>query len=97
MKVRFTPGAVGDLTDIGDALRRIDPTGAANVRSDIEAAVRTMGEHPFSGRRQDGDDVRKTVTRRYGYLIYYAVDDREAVVTVLAVRHQARERPYGDG
>lgn len=97
MKVRFTPGAVGDLAEIGDTLRRINPTVAANVRSDIEAAVRTMGEHPFSGRRQDGDDVRKMVTRRYGYLIYYTVDGRDGIVTVLAVRHPARERPYGDG
>ena len=40
--------------------------------------------------------VRKHVTRRYGYLVYYTIDDAAGEVQVLAIQHPARERSFQD-
>jgi toxin ParE1/3/4 len=40
--------------------------------------------------------VRKLVTRKYAYLIYYTVDEAADEIVVLNVRHPARERDYED-
>jgi plasmid stabilization system protein ParE len=36
--------------------------------------------------------VRRLVTRRYPYLVYYEIDDGTDEVAILAIRHPARER-----
>ena len=38
--------------------------------------------------------VRKVMTRKYLYLIYYSCDANEIVI--LTIRHSARERSYQD-
>jgi toxin ParE1/3/4 len=36
------------------------------------------------------------VTKKYSYLIYYAVDDTADEIVVLNVKHPSREREYTD-
>ena len=48
------------------------------------------------GRRQTVEGVRKIVTRRYPYLVYYKVDAVTREVVVLSIRHPARKREYED-
>jgi plasmid stabilization system protein ParE len=40
--------------------------------------------------------VRKLVTRRYGYLAYYALDEQAEEVVILTIQHPARDRPFTD-
>ena len=40
--------------------------------------------------------MRKLVTRRYPYLVYYTVDDRAEEIIILAIQHPAREREHSD-
>lgn len=40
--------------------------------------------------------VRKLVTRRYPYLVYYSADDATDEIVVLTIQHPARERARSD-
>lgn len=40
--------------------------------------------------------MRKIVTRRFGYLIYYTVDEVVEEVVILNVKHPARRREQED-
>ena len=42
------------------------------------------------------EGVRKLVTRRYSYLVYYTVDEAAEEIIILTVQHPAREREYED-
>jgi toxin ParE1/3/4 len=51
---------------------------------------------PNVGRLQTTEGVRKLVTRKYSYLIYYTGDEAADEVIVLSVKHSARERDHSD-
>jgi toxin ParE1/3/4 len=51
---------------------------------------------PEVGRRQTVEGVRKFVTARYRYLIYYAVDQTAEEIVILTIQHPAREREHED-
>ena len=40
--------------------------------------------------------MRKLVTRRYPYLVYYTIDDEAEEIVILAIRHPARQREHSD-
>jgi hypothetical protein len=40
--------------------------------------------------------VRKLVTRRYAYLVYYTIDEPGEEIVVLTIQHPAREREHED-
>jgi toxin ParE1/3/4 len=40
--------------------------------------------------------VRKLVTRKYAYLIYYTVDEAAEEIVILNVKHPAQEREHSD-
>jgi toxin ParE1/3/4 len=92
VKLRFTPPAVFDLTAIADHMRQRNPAAAARVRSSILKSLDNLTVFPRMERKQSTLGVRKLVTRRYSYLVYYKVDmdARE----VLRIRHPARKRKY---
>lgn len=51
---------------------------------------------PNVGRLQTTEGVRKLVTVKYSYLIYYTVDEVAEEIIVLSVKHGARERDHSD-
>jgi plasmid stabilization system protein ParE len=59
----------------------------------ILESLRHLGLFPQIGRRQRVADVRKLVTRRYPYLVYYTVDEE---IVILIIQHPARERTHSD-
>ena len=65
MKLRFTPRAIHDLTEIGDYVAERSPSGALRVRAAIIDSLKRLTAFPQSGRRQTIDGVRKVVTRKY--------------------------------
>ena len=51
---------------------------------------------PRAGRPQQTPGVRKFITRKYAYLVYYTVDDGAEEITVLNVKHPAQKREHED-
>jgi plasmid stabilization system protein ParE len=96
MKLRFTSRAIQDLTDIADYIHERDPSAALRVRVAILDSLQNLVVFPESGRRQKLDGVRKLVTRRYSYIIYYFLDETADEIVILTIQHPAREREHED-
>jgi hypothetical protein len=54
------------------------------------------GPVPQVGRAQTIAGVRKLVTRKYPYVVYYTVDEKSEEVIILTIQHPAQERNYQD-
>ena len=96
MRLRFTPRAVADLISIADYIRERNPQAALSVRAAILESLRLLLQFPKLGREQSVEGVRKLVTRRYGYLAYYTLDEQAEEVVILAVQHPSRDRPFAN-
>jgi addiction module RelE/StbE family toxin len=96
MRLRVTPRAFRDLEEISNYIRERNPQAAARVSSAIQESLRLLPTFPQLGRQQATTGVRKIVTRRYPYLVYYRVDKVNAEVVILTVQHPARDREYED-
>jgi plasmid stabilization system protein ParE len=92
MKLRFTSRAIRDIAEIADYIRTRNPAAAARVRDSILDSLRTLMLFPNSGRAQALEGVRKLVTRRYRYLVYYVVDTSADEMVILTIQHPARDR-----
>lgn len=96
MKLRFTPRATQDLVVIADYIRERSPNAALRVRSAILESLQNLATFPQLGRQQQVEGVRKVVTRRYPYLVYYTIDDSADEIVILAIQHPAQEREHSD-
>ena len=96
MNLRFTPRAVRDLAEIADYIRVENPKAAVRVRTAILESLQTLLLFPRIGRLQSVEGIRKLVTRRYRYLVYYSIDDVGEEVVILSIQHPARDRPSSD-
>ena len=96
MKLRFTPRAARDLAQIADHLRARNPAAAPAVRDAILRTLQNLTLFPAIGRPQNVEGVRKLVTRRYRYLVYYTVDEKAEEIVILTIHHPARRREYRD-
>ena len=96
MNLRFTPQALDDLTKIADYLKERSPSASARVRAAVYAGLEQLLLFPSLGRRQQTEGVRKLVTRRYSYLVYYTLDIAHDEIVVLNVKHPSRQRNHED-
>src|ERR1043166_7696537 len=96
MKLRFTQRATQDLIDIADYIRERNPAASLRVRSAILDSLQNLIMSPKIGRRQTVEGVRKLVTRKYPYLVYYSLDRATGEIVILTIRHPAREPEYED-
>ncbi|HWK97986.1 MAG TPA: type II toxin-antitoxin system RelE/ParE family toxin [Pseudolabrys sp.] len=96
MKLRFTPRATENLTDIGNYLSDRNPAAARHVRAAIYEALQNLLLFPAAGRLQTVGRIRKLVTSKYAYLIYYLHDEVADEVVVLNIKHPARAREHVD-
>ena len=96
MKLRFTPRATQDLIDIADYINQHNPAGALRVRAAILESLQNIVLFPRVGRLQKLEGVRKLVTRRYSYLVYYSADEAAGEIIVLSIQHPSREREHED-
>ena len=83
-------------SDVADYIREYSPNAALRVRSAILDALQDLVLFPEVGRRQKTEGVRKLVTRRYAYLIYYTLDRNADEIVVLTIQHSARAREHED-
>jgi len=96
MKLRFTPRAARDLSDIADYIRERNPQAALRVRAAILESLQNLVLFPQVGRRQRVEGVRKLVTRHYRYLVYYTADEAAEEIIIFTIQHPAREREHSD-
>ena len=96
MKLRFTLRAVADITGIGDYIRERNPAASQRVRAAIYESLQDLILFPRVGRLQQTEAVRKLVTRKYAYLVYYTVDDVAEEIVILSVKHPAQRREHED-
>jgi toxin ParE1/3/4 len=96
MKLRFTPRAARDFADIGDYIREQNSEAALRVRAAILESLQNLVLFPQAGRRQNVEGVRKLVTRRYSYLVYYTADEATEEIVIISIQHPAREREHAD-
>jgi plasmid stabilization system protein ParE len=96
VKLRFTPRATRDLAEIAEYLRTRNPSAALAVRAAMLRSLQTLMRFPALGRPQNVGGVRKLVTLRYRYLVYYMVDEGADELVVLTIQHPARSREYRD-
>jgi plasmid stabilization system protein ParE len=97
MRLRFTPRAIENIANAADYLRKRNPAAAVRVRGAIYDSLRNLILCPRSGRVQTTAGVRKIVTRKYSYIVYYLVDETADEVVILSVKHSSREREHEDG
>ncbi len=91
MKLRFTRHAAHDLIAIADYIRAENPAAATRVRGAILSALEILSRFPRLGRRQALGSVRKLITRRYRYVIYYTADEEAGEIVILTIRHPAQD------
>jgi toxin ParE1/3/4 len=96
MKLRFTPRAARDLGEIADYIRERNPQAALRVRAAILESLQNLVLFPLVGRQQKVEGVRKLVTRRYPYLVYYTADEAAEEIIIITIQHAARERENSD-
>jgi plasmid stabilization system protein ParE len=96
MKLRFTPRATDNTAAVADFLTARNPSAAVRVQADIYQSLQDLLLFPRAGRRQTTEDIRKSVTKRYSYLIYYRYDEGADEIVVLNVKHPAQARDYSD-
>jgi toxin ParE1/3/4 len=96
MKLRFTRRAAENLAAAADYIRARDPAAALKVRAAILESLQNIVLFPQVGRPQQTEGVRKFVTRKYAYLIYYMIDEAAEEIVILSIKHPAQEREHGD-
>ena len=96
MKLRVTSRATRDLAEIADYLRTRNPTAMQAVRSAILRSFEDLTLFPAIGRLQNVEGVRKLVTRKYRYVVYYMIDEGAEEIVILTIQHPARRREYQD-
>ncbi len=96
MKLRFTPRAVNNITAIAEYFRERNPTASLRVRTSIYNSLQHLLLFPSIGKAQKERGVRKLVTSRYRYLIYYIIDEPAQEIVILSVKHSAQDRENQD-
>jgi|SRR5215216_3383219 len=96
MKLRFTPRAVANLVEIADYIRERNPEAARRVRAAIYESLQNLILFPHIGRQQKTAGIRRIVTAKYRYLVYYTVDEAAEEIVILNVKHPARRREHED-
>lgn len=94
MRLRFTPRATRDLAEIAEYIHERSLNAALRVRGVILQSLDDLLLFPELGKRQTIRDVRKLVSRKYSYIVYYRIDRANDEIVVLTVQHHARRREY---
>jgi toxin ParE1/3/4 len=67
-----------------------------NVRAAILDSLQILTEFPAAGRMQSVERVRKLVTRKYSYLIYYEISPAGDAIVVITIQNSSRKREFED-
>jgi len=91
MNVEWLPVAENDREDQIAYIRERNPMAAINMGDAIQAAVRTLSEHPKIGKIGRVKTTREFVVARTPYILIYRLEAR--VIVVLRLLHGAQQWP----
>jgi len=91
MKLRYTPRAQLDLTEIHDYIAQENPQAAKRVILIIRKASETLLQNPQVGRMGRIAETRELTIGRFPFMLAYRIEREE--VQVLSVIHTARLWP----
>jgi toxin ParE1/3/4 len=60
----------------------------------LYCALRNLTLFLAIGRPQNVEGVRKLVTPRYRYLVYYMIDEEAGEIVIVTIQHPARHSEY---
>src|SRR5690349_24927183 len=86
--LRYRPRALADIDTILGYLNPRSPSGAINVLRSIVESIQFISEFPLSSPRSSISGIYMRVVPRYGYKIFYRV--QEDAVVIVHIRHPAR-------
>jgi len=92
VNLRYTRRALEDISEIANFIRTENPQAAERVRAAILDSLKLLTRFPRIGRVTTVSGVRKLVTRKYRYLVYYKLDNDAEEIVLLTVQHPARKR-----
>jgi plasmid stabilization system protein ParE len=76
--------------------RERNPAASERVRAAIYESLQDLILFPHVGHPQQTPGVRRFITRKFAYLVYYTVDDAAEEIIVLNVKHPAQRREHED-
>ena len=89
-RYRLTPGAQGDVDQIGDVIAAESVEAALRVHDALEHAFQHLAEMPMMGHAREDLTTRPVkFWSVYSYLVVY--DPASSPLTVIAVLHGARD------
>lgn len=94
MKVVFDKKALSDIDNIYDWIARDSPRFALRVIERILASVDNVAVFPGIGRPGHEPGLLEWPVPQLPYTVSYQIDRLADVLTVVAVFHQAQDRPF---
>ena len=91
IRVTWRTAALADLDEIGEYIKKDNPTAARRVVSEIRARALVLAGQPYIGRAGVVEGTREFVVPKYPYIIVY--DTYEHSVDILAVVHTSKRWP----
>ncbi|QDH70936.1 type II toxin-antitoxin system RelE/ParE family toxin [Marilutibacter alkalisoli] len=95
MRVRWTPDAELDRSDVMDHIATDNPHAASRMDQLFEDATARLADFPLLGHPGMVPGTRELVPHEH-YRLVYEVDPGEATVWILALTHTARQWPPVD-
>ena len=89
MRVQYAAAALLELQSIGAYIVERNPQAA--LRVERERAAHSLATMPRRGRKQRSRGVWKIGVGKYPYNIYYRIDGVAQIVTIVTIRHAARQ------
>jgi plasmid stabilization system protein ParE len=86
MKIRYSPRARNDLTDIFHYLNERSPSGAENVMRAIYASIEFLAENPRASQETGLSEIRVKIVRRGDRLQKGDATEIDAAYSTLAPR-----------
>lgn len=83
-----------NIAVIAHYVRERNPAASQRVRAAIYKGLQDLVLFPHIGRLQQTKGVRKLVTHKYRYLVYYTVDEAAGEIIILSVKHPAQRREH---
>jgi len=95
MRIRYTPNARDNITEIREYIAHENPQAARRVVTHIRQQTLTLINYPNAGRQGRWEGTRELVITPYPYIVAYRLVSDE--VQILAVVHTSRRWPENLG
>ena len=96
MKIEYSARATAQFKSVARNFVKLNPAVAKAVTGDIRKAVKLLARHAKIGKSQDEPGIRRIVSTRYGYLIYYRHLEDKSIIEIITIIHGRQQRPFQD-